>query len=57
MSTMFSVNIIYALWLNSINFLSFREMAGASQTLRHEDVVSNLPRKASSHFYFKLLEE
>ena len=32
-------------------------MAGASQTLSYEDLVSNLPREASSSLYPELLEE
>ena len=32
-------------------------MAGSSQTLSHEDVVSNVPREASSSLYSELLEE
>ena len=42
---------------NELILLSFRAMAGSSQTLSYEDVVSNLPGEASSSLYTELLEE
>ena len=53
----FYLECVGTLIFNRLILLYFRPMAGSSQTLSHEDVVSNVPREASSSLYSKLLEE